>query len=220
MTSSTRQPLSLANEIDLVANAGSARTTNHLLIFFVPGNPGLVGYYDDLLSRIHDLLDTDPVQDGSKQARRKTTFHIHGGSLAGFDVGTNPRTLKSLEDQRLPASLDEQTADVYARLEAVVIKTATENDLAPDELPVILIGHSIGAYMSLETISRWQKRAASGFKPAVKIAAGIGLFPTVFELSHSPMGKKVGVSTATSSRRTIQQQQQQQLRRSTNLDSL
>jgi pimeloyl-ACP methyl ester carboxylesterase len=189
MPSTTKPPSQLVDEIDLLVS-GLAENTEHVLIFFVPGNPGLTSYYDDLLTGLRDLL-ARPSNDGDHD--RSTTFHIHGGSLAGFDVGSTRRTIPSLNAQYLPASLDTQTADTSARVETAVYGISSTFGIKTKELPVILVGHSIGAYICFETGARYQLPTVEN-KLAVNIVACIGLFPTVFELADSPMGRKVGVS--------------------------
>ena len=47
----------------------------HCLVFFVPGNPGLVDFYEPFLSALRRRLD---------QPREGVVFHLVGYSLAGF----------------------------------------------------------------------------------------------------------------------------------------
>lgn len=160
------------------------------LIFFIPGNPGLVSYYDDFLSHLQSLLRSqDPGQQTSAQ---RASYIIYGASMAGFDIGSDessPRTIKTIGHD-LPLSLDEQVEDVYTRLHLAVRKY---ND-SDDSIPVVLIGHSIGAYIAMQIVRRCQN-IASKSRPRFHVAGSIGLFPTIYELAQSPTGRKVGPLT-------------------------
>src|SRR5205814_5595606 len=63
---------------------------------------------------------------------------------------------------------------------------------------VILVGHSVGAYVMLEVIRRW-KLSTQGFSPEtstiLEIIGGILLFPTVTNIAKSPSGKWISVSS-------------------------
>ena len=174
----------LADEINyatLLPSSDEAR--KRVLIFFVPGNPGLVEYYRHFLDIVRKRLN-DSV------SHTDTQYYISGASLAGFDVSPGSRQTPAT-NQNLPLSLDAQVEDVYARLQSTVSRLREENNLEGD-LPVIVIGHSIGAYMVLETVAKWQKLAQQG-PTNMTLSAGLCLFPTVYELNLSPTGRQVGV---------------------------
>lgn len=174
----------LADEIDYATSLPtSAAARNHVLIFFIPGNPGLVEYYRQFLDIIRKRLDARP-------SNQNTQFHLHGASLAGFDVSRSRKTPSASQD--LPLSLDAQVKDVYSRLDTTVSRLRSEHDIK-DDLSIVVIGHSIGAYMVLQTVAQWQKMARQG-PTCMKLSAGICLFPTIYELAISPTGRQVGVS--------------------------
>ena len=177
----------LGDEINYTTHlqsSGNAR--KRVLIFFIPGNPGLVEYYRHFLQIIRKRLNDRVSHTG-------TQYYISGGSLAGFDV--NPGSRKTPVTARgLPLSLDDEVDDVYARLQATVARLRLQHDIRGD-LPVVVVGHSIGAYMVLETVAKWKKLAKQG-PTNMEITAGLCLFPTIFELFLSPTGRRVGVRTA------------------------
>jgi pimeloyl-ACP methyl ester carboxylesterase len=177
----------LADEINYTTHLHSSDDARkRALIFFIPGNPGLVEYYRHFLEIIRKRLNDRVSHTG-------TQYYISGGSLAGFDF--NPGSRKTpASSQGLPLSLDDEVEDVYARLEATVARIRAENDVQGD-LPVVVVGHSIGAYMVLETVAEWKKLANQG-PTNMEISAGLCLFPTIFELFLSPTGRRVGVRTA------------------------
>lgn len=160
-----------------------------VLIFFVPGNPGLVEYYHQFLDIIRNQLIT-------RESKQNVGYYMHGASLAGFDVSPGSRQIPS-KVQPLPLSLDAQVEDVYRRVERTVERLRVRDSIEGD-LPVILIGHSIGAYMVLQTADKWLSLAKQG-PTNMRLSAGICLFPTIYELSLSPTGRRVGVRLQASS---------------------
>lgn len=176
----------LADEMNFTTQLPpSEDARRRVLIFFIPGNPGLVEYYrqflDIIRKRLNDRVSNTPTQ-----------YFIFGGSLAGFDVNSGSRPIPATS-QGLPLSLDNQVEDVSARLRETVARLRAEHDVQND-LPVVLIGHSIGAYMVLETVAKWKKLAKQG-PTNMEITAGLCLFPTIYELNLSPTGRQVGVRT-------------------------
>jgi pimeloyl-ACP methyl ester carboxylesterase len=154
-----------------------------VLVFFIPGNPGLVEYYRHFLDIIRGQLVT-------RKSKQNIGYYIHGASLAGFDVSQGSRqTLRN--SHKLPLSLDEQVEDVYRRVERTVDRLRVRDSIEGD-FPVILIGHSIGAYMVLQTVNKWQELAKQG-PTNMRLSAGICLFPTIYELALSPTGRQIGV---------------------------
>jgi pimeloyl-ACP methyl ester carboxylesterase len=154
-----------------------------VLIFFIPGNPGLVEYYRHFLDIIRRQLTT-------RESKHSIGYYIHGASLAGFDVSSGSTQTRG-KVQSLPLSLDEQVEDVYRRVERTVDRLRVRDSIEGD-LPVVLIGHSIGAYMVLQTVNKWQRLAKQG-PTKMRLSAGICLFPTIYELALSPTGRQVGV---------------------------
>jgi pimeloyl-ACP methyl ester carboxylesterase len=173
-----------ADEVDHVTlQPRSDDARKRVLIFFIPGNPGLVEYYRHFLTLIRDRLNLLALHTN-------TQYYISGGSLAGFDVNSGSR-LTPATAHDLPLSLDDQVEDVYARLQITVSRIRQENGIEGD-LPVVVIGHSIGAYIVLETVAKWRKMAQQG-PTNMKLSKGLCLFPTIYELALSPTGRQVGV---------------------------
>jgi len=127
-------------------------------IYFIPGNPGLVSYYTTFLTILHRSLNSPNF---SSLAR----VTIHGESLAGFELDSQPRT-------RAPLSLQSQISHVQSRIAAYSAQHAHPR--------LILIGHSVGAYIALEVLRRRLQDA--------NVVAAILLFPTVTHIAASPNG--------------------------------
>ena len=143
-------------------------SASHHLIFFITGNPGLIGYYNTFLHSLHNILSTSQES--------QATYHIHGQSLAGF-VDSDAETKST------PYSLEEQIEITLSALKSQRIPSGPRTGQHYDS--VILIGHSVGSYILLELIKRL------GRSSPVKISAGILLFPTVTHIAKSPSGVKI-----------------------------
>lgn len=63
-------------------------------------------------------------------------------------------------------------------------------------MDVILIGHSVGAYMLLEVLDRWQREEEEGEgkrEETFRIVGGVGLFPTIVDIAQSEKGRALSV---------------------------
>ncbi|KAI7271954.1 hypothetical protein KC345_g7158 [Hortaea werneckii] len=155
-----------------------------LLIFFITGNPGLIAYYGPFLDRLQSLLcDDEGLVGGSR-------CYTYGASLAGFEVnGDRPSKSHSASIQDAPYGLQEQIDHVAARLEHVAGSVKSSEG---QRVPVILIGHSVGSYILLEIVSKWQSRQKEGSSSSPHgIIGGICLFPTVVDIAKSPTGRRM-----------------------------
>lgn len=173
-----------------------------VLIYLIPGNPGLIVYYRDFINHLNSILSSSV---------NKVNYTLTGRSLAGFELDD-----KGVEAQMtsllLPFDLKQQVENVHARLRTTVANSQGEDKAVDPEkpkkkVPVILIGHSVGAYMLLDIIAKRQSGTeveSLGLGDAesrYEIIGGINLFPTVVDLANSPRGKKVAVSTPCTSNR-------------------
>lgn len=143
----------------------------HYTIFLCPGNPGLLAYY---LPFLNDLIDS--LQDSATVERLNVTFDIHGRSMSGFEVDAATR--------KRPYSLVEQIENTEAHL----IELINSKELQRQNTRIILIGHSVGAYIVLEMLRRRRIK-----DQRVDVKAGILLFPTIVDIAKSPSGLKVKV---------------------------
>ena len=159
-------PPELAN-ISLEAGTKNERCSSSTLIFFITGNPGLIEYYTIYLSTLQRLL-----QPTAKA--QSCHIHLYGQSLAGFSDDLTSAVFR-------PYSLEEQIQRLEKTLEQVVTNTSREDGKRYDN--IILIGHSVGAYMVLEIIQRIRLSLSQ-----VEITAGILLFPTITHIAKSPSG--------------------------------
>lgn len=175
-----------------VDTAGRFAPQRQVLVYFITGNPGLIEYYREFLTRIHAKLTSKS---------NGTAYQVFGASLPGFEL----QDADGLRTRGPPYSLQEQIALNEQLLQRTAAKIQGRRyDLLPpvdddavEPLPVILVGHSVGAYILLELIARRQaaqKHFTGGnIETAFEIKGGICLFPTVVDIAKSPTGRKVAV---------------------------
>ncbi|PBP22738.1 hypothetical protein BUE80_DR006409 [Diplocarpon rosae] len=164
--SSLDSNITTPSQISIHPKSTSSLASHHL-IYYITGNPGLIGYYNIFLQSLHPLLGASDPQ---------VIYHIHGQSLAGFvDVPSDTRTT--------PYSLEEQIVFALSTLQSQRIPSGPQEGQHYQN--VILIGHSVGSYILLELIKRLGKSSP------VKIKAGILLFPTITHIAKSPSGVRL-----------------------------
>jgi hypothetical protein len=163
-------------------------------VFFITGNPGCIGYYHSFLTALSTQVSEDKVD-------------IYGHSLYGFIDDPPPsetynnrrfegRKVLSLGEQTL---FIEETLNLYAEenIDRTELVTGNYNPVFPDPhrlrkdkpIKIILIGHSVGAYIGLEILRLHKKRGSRD----VEIIGFVGLWPTVTWIGKSPSGLRFGV---------------------------
>ncbi|KAJ5908280.1 hypothetical protein N7495_000962 [Penicillium taxi] len=183
-------------------------------IFFISGNPGLISYYHPFLSLLAENLAKASAQENgdAKYGTNPPSFQIYGCSLAGFEVySKNDKSSVSSADSRNedsggssgPYGLEYQIQFVRERLEALMreniaadIRAAEETGARPRRRKAILLGHSVGTYMSMEILQHHRNEVVQSEQPGhsralFDIVGGIMLFPTVKDIAHSPSGQKL-----------------------------
>ncbi|BCR85884.1 bifunctional triacylglycerol lipase/ester hydrolase [Aspergillus chevalieri] len=168
-----------------------------ITIFFITGNPGLIGYYHTFLSLLSDILISDSG----------TSFQIHGHSLAGFELGSDAeRNQKRGEKEAHYYNLEQQISYVQEKLDGFVTNNYKKNtqDNGGEVPKVILIGHSVGTYIAMEVLRRYRERQRQHTTTATAtttpdntkgvkfdIIGGVMLFPTVVDIAKSPAGQRL-----------------------------
>ncbi|GLB35983.1 putative lipid-droplet associated hydrolase [Lyophyllum shimeji] len=132
-------------------------STPETVILFIPGNPGLLDFYVPFLSSLYQADTT------SKLA---IFAHSHIGHTPGIE-----------HLHVLPASRYGLTAQVEASIEAFdAIHSAFGIDTR-----VILVGHSVGAWVSLQVLKARPLAASAIFL----------LCPTISEMAKTPNGRRI-----------------------------
>ncbi|KAI9875744.1 MAG: hypothetical protein M1830_008054 [Pleopsidium flavum] len=157
--------------------------------FFITGNPGLIAYYHTFLACLVQLLD--------EKRGVSSGVHVYGHSLAGFQPFDSPG-----DAPHAPYRLQQQIGYVEETLQSYVrsqrLRSANQEGEHPGgassqrSLKIILIGHSVGAYILLELIRRHRKQVSLGRGEEMDIVGGVLLFPTITHIAKSPSGVKLG----------------------------
>ena len=153
-----------------------------ILIYMITGNPGLIAYYEPFLSTLHSLLLSSP-------ASQSANFYILGCSFTGFEISPTG----SGKESKTPVGLGKQIQDTEDRLYAYVDEHQRSSTANGRPLKVILMGHSVGAYILLELIQQHKNKVDSGEKD-FDLVGGILLFPTITHIAQSPSGMVASVS--------------------------
>lgn len=168
-------------------------------IFFITGNPGLIGYYHTFLSLLSSKLAA---------CTPDTRFQVYGHSLSGFEIDDS--TFGSTSDApkaelRPEADARNDYYDVEGQISFVqrrldeFLSIHGGSGQAGKRQKVILMGHSLGTYIAMEVLRRHRERqkAAAAISATADvdfdIIGGVMLFPTVVDIAKSPSGRKLKV---------------------------
>ena len=143
---------------------------HHALIFFVCGNPGLIAFYHDFLTHLSNLIRTSNTI--------QTAYDIYGRNLRGFNDADHDHP-----DISKPWDLEAQIESVYDD-----VASQRRRDTGDPYDFVIMIGHSVGAYITVEVFAR---HIAQGTHraPHLTLRHGVLLFPTLTHIAESPSGR-------------------------------
>jgi pimeloyl-ACP methyl ester carboxylesterase len=174
----------LTDRIHLHGPNPSTTIKKRYLVFFITGNPGLIEYYRAFLTHLYSLLNPH------ERKLQDVVFDFYGSSISGFEfsASASERWKELGLGHAPPFSLNEVIDTVNNDLWRVVNETKCEGE----ELGIIVMGHSLGAFIMLEVIQRHRRRLESG-NEETRIVSGIGLFPTVVDIAKSEKGKVLTV---------------------------
>ncbi|KAE9548885.1 hypothetical protein FO519_007910 [Halicephalobus sp. NKZ332] len=136
---------------------------SEVVFVMIPGNPGNERFYEDFGQRILESLN----------GKRKTEF----------------LTVSHLNHVELPERL--QRSSELERNERFLLQDQVKHKLnfflehVPKKPKLILIGHSIGAYMALKILP---ELISEGFN----VVRTLALFPTIEQMAVSPNGTRLG----------------------------
>ncbi|CAK7216090.1 hypothetical protein SBRCBS47491_002714 [Sporothrix bragantina] len=186
-------------------------STKHILVFFVPGNPGFIDYYEPFLATLRTLLD-EAEEQSRKSNDKDVRFHLLGRNLLGFEDGDDGGGAYGPG----PYDLDTQIRGVMDAVAAARIDLGKEDCDKPrhgeafDQ--VVLMGHSVGSYIALdvfrrqmlsqrkieaakaekmETPSEVSIKKPLGGTDHLRLRRGILLFATLAHLAKSERGQKL-----------------------------
>ena len=162
-------------------------------VYFVPGNPGCIEYYSTFLKFLGENLVHVTKSGGNPTfdifARSLANFHSRGKEVTAYPEG---KRVIGLQDQIqfVETELNQYVRRVRGRKEQF-------NDDLAGKVKVILIGHSVGAYVCMEVLRRRREREKQLNPPQDEIDSSIigfvGLWPTITWIGRSPSGRIVRV---------------------------
>lgn len=158
------QPTRITDRLEYQTSSKSGATPYRIIM--IPGNPGLISFYQAFLKELAACLETT----------KHTNFIIEGHSLRGFETTDPPAQPIGLQGQI------DYVEDLLDR--------AHRRDEGPATEHVVLVGHSIGSYILLEVLRRHSLRQRDQELP-YRIVGGICLFPTVVDIAKSTSGRRV-----------------------------
>ncbi|KAL5606868.1 hypothetical protein BROUX41_003245 [Berkeleyomyces rouxiae] len=162
----------------LIPPMGIPKTGRHALVYFIPGNPGLIDYYEQFLSFLNTILmQIDP----------SVVYDIYGRSLCGFHDEDHVPFGK---DGSEPFLVADQIDALYEDLAGRRIENSFDEERigTPYDF-VIIVGHSVGSYLTLELFKRHERDPKAA--PHLNLRAGILLFPTIVHIAQSPKGRQM-----------------------------
>ena len=152
------------------------------VIYMIPGNPCLMTYYEPFLSTLFSLLN-----DGA--SFRTFSAHVGGYTLPGFES----EPVRQISGVTLPASLRSQVRNteelIKIGLDNHIHQNAANKSTRPPK--IILIAHSVGAYIALEILRR--RAQGQNDLSKVDIIGGVFICPTVVDIAQSTHGAIVNV---------------------------
>lgn len=144
------------------------RSIHKIVIVVIPGNPGLVEFYDGFVTTLFNSLQGQwPIYAIS---------HAGHSPTEGYPLNPFPKSSHgdiTAGKSSFPLTLKEQIAHKNEFLERHI----------PPHSRILLIGHSIGAYIILHILKTCCR--------ASDITKAILLFPTIERMAVSPSGKYV-----------------------------
>lgn len=165
---------------------GRKHAARTYIIYFVTGNPGLIEYYRTFLTHLYGLLTRDTASN------RDVEFQVFGRSLSGFEMKSHE--INTMKWHKIPPyGLQDQIRHAEEELTDLVEDVSDDGQR---DVRVIVMGHSVGAYISLEIIRRLRAHGLVGEDYATRIVGGVALFPTVMEIVRSESGQKAAVSVS------------------------
>ncbi|GAA5861136.1 hypothetical protein JCM3774_002202 [Rhodotorula dairenensis] len=138
-----------------------------LVILMLPGNPGLVSYYREFLPLIRDALPAD--------LKGQTVIHAIG------HLGHTPSATSAERRGFKPnaqATLEDQVADKVAYVDELAETYRFGEEDAPK---LVLLGHSIGAWIGLQVLKE---------RPSL-VTSVHALFPTISHMAQTPNGRSL-----------------------------
>lgn len=150
------------------------------IIIFVPGNPGLPGWYAEFLAAVAARVNAEGMVLG----------------LAGHISWANARRLRGSSDEGRCYTIDEQLTHVTERIRTFCNKGRQRIIHGDEAGRVTLIGHSIGGWLALQAAIRlqseaWRPRVVL-LTPFLEVPASLRALPLSFRLEYHVLTSFIG----------------------------
>jgi len=150
------------------------------IIIFVPGNPGLPGWYAEFLAAVTARVNAEGMVLG----------------LAGHISWANARRLRGSSDEGRCYTIDEQLTHVTERIRTFCNKGRQRIIHGDEAGRVTLIGHSIGGWLALQAALRlqseaWRPRVVL-LMPFLEVPASLRALPLSFRLEYHVLTSCIG----------------------------
>ncbi|PNY26874.1 Uncharacterized protein TCAP_03198 [Tolypocladium capitatum] len=161
--------------------SGLRHAKRRALVYFVCGNPGLVGFYADFLDALRGMLSASEA---------RTAYDVYGRNLLGFrDAEHEPFGPGRAGPWDLDAQVEAIYDDVAARAELRVSDSDSDSGSGSGYDFVVLAGHSVGAYIAVDIFHRHARQPDRA--PRLVLRHGLLLFPTIASIDVSPSGRRM-----------------------------
>ncbi|KAK5651459.1 hypothetical protein OQA88_12466 [Cercophora sp. LCS_1] len=147
---------------------------DRFLIYILPGNPGLISFYEPFAVALKRELQQLP-------ATSELTAIIGGKSYRGFEISS-----ADLSAAKGPLGLAETVVTAEDDLESLVGSLPA----TAKKTKIILLGHSVGAYIVMELLRRQAERDK---REEIDIIGGIMVCPTITHVAKSRTGRILSV---------------------------
>lgn len=152
------------------------------LVYFVCGNPGLIGFYADFLDALRGMLNASEAEAGSEA---RTAYDVYGRNLLGFsDAEHEPFG----PGRPGPWDLDAQVEAIYDDVASTAELPCPGSGSGSGYDFVVLAGHSVGAYIAVDIFHRHARQPDRA--PRLVLRHGLLLFPTIASIDASPSGRR------------------------------
>ncbi|XP_021313776.1 lipid droplet-associated hydrolase isoform X1 [Sorghum bicolor] len=131
-----------------------------LHVLLIAGNPGIAAFYKDCVEALYENL--------GGQASVTAIGHISHSQKVTYTTYLMFVSHATMDAKNPAANLDYEHGRLFSLYEQIDHKVDfIEQELQHSEQPIVLVGHSIGAYIGLEVFKRFQN----------KIIFFVGLYP-------------------------------------------
>ncbi|KAH9470448.1 hypothetical protein Pst134EA_007702 [Puccinia striiformis f. sp. tritici] len=184
--SSTNRFCHPSNEELLSSSKSGNGTTPRLIIYMIPGNPGLTEFYDQFLTDLSKSLDgiqgCEIVCSAHLGHSLRHNSNLDFRFLENFKLWKNFKSLTTSHHQQSTLEYGTGSLADHVDYHCQVVGQILNNGIGdPSRTKVVTIGHSVGGYIATKVLERYPDQ----------VMHIIGLFPTISHIARSPNGRRL-----------------------------